>query len=208
SREEEFTPILNPSDNRLRVRFPCGDCNYSDKHAVKLEAVGNITPQIGVFNSTCFEHGEYRTIITPDNSEYVDSNTLVRNVMKEATISKDSISEGFLPIVVKGGDWIHSSVLVSTALEMLGYGPQKRPDRIYTPLIEDWSGAKFSKSLYLEADSYDSFPAGFVSLADFERTFGEEGIRKLADHVATWVEDPKKLYRNYSLEYLIELFKK
>ncbi len=128
--------------------------------------------------------------------------------MKEAVVADDSQRDGYFPLIVKGGDWIHAAVLVSNALELLGYSFRERPDRIATPMIEDWSGAKFSKSVYIKAGTYDRLPQEFVSLDNFTDKFGEQGFQQLWTHVSSWVTDPKKFYRNYSLDYLKAVFDK
>jgi hypothetical protein len=75
-------------------------------------------------------------------------------------------------------------------------------------MIEDWSGAKFSKSVYIKAGTYDRLPQEFVSLDNFMDEFGKQGFQKLWTHVSSWVTDPKKFYRNYSLDYLKAVFDK
>ncbi len=42
---------------------------------------------------------------------------------------------------------------------------------------------------------------------ELKEQFGEEGLEKLWQEVKSWVDDPKKLFRNYSAEYLISLLR-
>ena len=210
AREDEFIPILNPSDDRLRIRFKCpeSDCGYEEKHSRTLTILEHEPYKRLVLQSRCFEHGDYQIVLEEENDDFVDVNTMVRNVMKEAVVADDSQRDGYFPLIVKGGDWIHAAVLVSNALELLGYSFRERPDRIATPMIEDWSGAKFSKSVYIKAGTYDRLPQEFVSLDNFTDKFGEQGFQQLWTHVSSWVTDPKKFYRNYSLDYLKAVFDK
>ena len=206
AREGEFSPILNPSDDRLRVRFKCPDCFYEEKHSRTLKILKHKPNDYAILQNTCFEHGDYQITLSKDSEGFIDVNTMVRNVMKEVIIIEESRDQNYFPLVVKGGDWAHASILISNALELLGYTFTERPDRIATPMLEDWSGAKFSKSVYVKSGTYDSLPQEFVSLESFINKFGEGGFRNLWSHVSSWVRDPKKFYRNYSLDYLGEVF--
>jgi len=206
AREEEFVPLLNPSDDRLRVRFKCPDCSYEEKHSRTLEIIWHNQREFIRLQSRCFDHGNYQITLSRDSKDFVDVNTMVRNVMKESVLSEESKDQNYFPLVVKGADWMHAAVLVSNALELLGYSFLERPERISTPMIEDWSGAKFSKSVYVKSGTYESLPQEFVSLQGFVDKFGQEGFRDLWSHVSSWVKDPKKFYRNYSLDYLREVF--
>ncbi len=206
AREDEFVDLLNPSDDRLRVRFRCPICKYEEKHSKTLKIIENNPRKLLRMQSSCFEHGNYEITLLPDNTDFVDVNTMVRNVMKEATVISESKSDNFFPLIVKGADWMHAATLVSNALELLGYSYRERPERIATPMIEDWSSAKFSKSVYVKAGSYEGLPEEFVSLHGFLDKFGEEGFQKLYEHVSSWANDPKKFYRNYSLDYLSRVF--
>lgn len=210
AREEEFIPILNPSDDRLRIRFKCpkNECGYEEKHSRTLNILENEPYKKLVLQSRCFEHGDYQIVLEEENDDFVDVNTMVRNVMKEAVIIDESKRENYFPLIVKGGDWTPAAVFISNALELLGYSFKERPERIATPMIEDWSGAKFSKSVYVKSGTYEKLPQEFVSLDNFVEKFGEQGFQKLWTHVSSWANDPKKFYRNYTLDYLKSVFEK
>lgn len=207
-REEEFIPLLNPSDDRLRIRFKCPNCLYEEKHSKTLKRLEHKLGKYIILQNHCFEHGDYQITLSRDTQDFVDVNTMVRNVMKEAVLSEEAKEQNCFPLVVKGSDWSHATVLISNALELLGYSFMERPERIATPIIEDWSGAKFSKSLYVKSGTYESLPKELVSLSDFLQKFGEGGFNNLWLHVSPWVKDPKRFYRNYSLDYLRDVFDK
>lgn len=59
----------------------------------------------------------------------------------------------------------------------------------------DWSGAKFSKSLYVKNDAYKNINSAFI------KTYGKSGFEKLWYEVESWIKDPKKFSRDYSIEY-------
>ena len=74
----------------------------------------------------------------------------------------------------------------------------------YAPLLHDWSGAKLSKSLYVKlgADAYlaraDVAAAGLLEY----RRMARNAVHALFAVVREWFEEPKQLYRSYSIEYL------
>ncbi|PKM92349.1 MAG: hypothetical protein CVU81_00940 [Euryarchaeota archaeon HGW-Euryarchaeota-1] len=202
SEQNKFVPVLNPSDDRLKVRFKCPKCNYEEKHARTLEFSDHIPYEKIALQNTCFEHGKYKIALEKNNKDFVDVNTMVRNVMKESVIINKSKKDNYFPLLIKGADWAHATPLVSNALEMLGYSVDERPHHIFTPIVEDWSGAKFSKSVYVESNTYNKLSKGFISYDNYLSEFGEKSFENLFDHVCSWVKDPKKFYRNYSLEYM------
>lgn len=65
----------------------------------------------------------------------------------------------------------------------------------------DWSGAKFSKSLYLKNGAYKDINGAFINYDSFIKCYGDKGIDILWKEVNKWVEDPKKFFRNYSVDY-------
>lgn len=71
------------------------------------------------------------------------------------------------------------------------------PVRFYAPMVLDWSGAKFSKSLYVQSDAYHYLPKGLTNYQKFLETYGEAGLRKIWKEVQSRVSDPKKLFRDY-----------
>ena len=56
--------------------------------------------------------------------------------------------------MLDGGDWsgIWAQRMHTEGLVRLGF--KEFPIRFFAPVILDWSGAKFSKSLYLKNDAY------------------------------------------------------
>lgn len=61
--------------------------------------------------------------------------------------------------MVDGSDWVGIGELMNHVLGLWGYNAKDLPTRIFTPLIEDWSGAKFSKSVYVKEGTYDYLPS-------------------------------------------------
>ena len=73
-------------------------------------------------------------------------------------------------------------------------------------LIEDWSGAKFSKSVYVKKGTYKHVPQEFLDYKKFQETFGISGLETVLNEARSWVTEPKKLFRNYSVDYLRKVF--
>ena len=74
---------------------------------------------------------------------------------------------------------------------------------VYAPLIQDWSGAKLSKSLYVKEGAYAYLDALSRTLLAY-RAMVRAGVdrRALFDVVRGWVAQPKRLHRPYSVEYV------
>ncbi len=82
-REKEFIPIIAPSEDHLRVRFSCPECKWQEKEG-KTTALKNIGNDGSLtLSSKCFEHGEHQVTLAPNNKDFVDINTPLRNVIKE-----------------------------------------------------------------------------------------------------------------------------
>ena len=207
-RENVFIPIIAPSEDHLRVRFSCPICKWQEKEGktTKTEEVGD---ESLLLTSTCLEHGPYQTLLSEGNKDFVDMNTPLRNVIKGALFIEQAKSANALNLMVDGGDWVHmANYVVCEGLSNLGYSYEQMPARFFTPIIEDWSGAKFSKSVYVTTGTYDYMPKGFLNFAEFKEEHGETGFTKLWNEVHSWTADPKKIFRNYSAEYLSGLLRK
>jgi len=109
--------------------------------------------------------------------------------------------------MVDGGDWTGMAFQIMQPLGLLGYQINDLPLRIFTPIIEDWSGAKLSKSAYVKEGTYKYVPEEFISYKKFIETFGKQGLEITLNETREWASSPKKLFRNYSIEYLRNVFK-
>ena len=96
--------------------------------------------------------------------------------------------------------------VLESGLYELGYKQPEYPLHFYAPIIEDWSGAKFSKSMYIKGDDYSNIPEELLNFKKFKDTFGNKGLDVLWEEVVDWTSSPKKFFRNYSLEYFLKLF--
>lgn len=87
---------------------------------------------------------------------------------------------------------------------MIGFPSHKLPTTMYTPLVSDWSGAKLSKTLYVEEDAYSDLPEFIVNFENFYNKFGDNGLNMMLQEAREWVAEPKKLFRNYSAFYFVD----
>lgn len=74
----------------------------------------------------------------------------------------------------------------------------------YAPLIQDWSGSKLSKSLYVKQGAYKYLrEARLGYMLDLNALLdAESGLEALFAEVQRWVAEPYRLFRSYSIEYL------
>lgn len=81
------------------------------------------------------------------------------------------------------------------------------PVILYAPLIVDWSGAKLSKSWYEDGGYKYLKEKGMEYLLSL-KVLRREGrsLNPLFRAVEDWVENPKKLFRPYSVEYIHRLY--
>lgn len=203
NRSDEFAPFLSPREKVIRFRFPCPVCQWVDKSSSTVE-IAEIDADHAVLTSQCFEHGEHRIEITESGGDFIDTNTPLRDVAKGVALIEEAKDENKLIAMCDGGDWAGTWLLhvFSQGISRLGYEVRDFPVRFFAPLITDWSGAKFSKSLYVESDAYQYLPQGLLNFSEFMDTYGNDGFDRLWAETQSWVSDAKKLFRNYSVDYI------
>lgn len=140
--KDRFIPILSPSTNRLHLRVPCPVCKFADKHA-KNQSLQVINSQSVKVINQCFDHGTHEIVIKANNKEYFEVNTALYDLLLGAYYIETDQAEKTLTIMVDGGDYagVWPMLMHGEALIQLGY--QTIPNRLFAPLILDWSGAKF-----------------------------------------------------------------
>jgi hypothetical protein len=80
------------------------------------------------------------------------------------------------------------------------------PFNLFAPEITDETGAKLSKTIYLEKGAYSKMDPAWLSSKAFIEKFGEKGLQTLWEEVEAWVNTPQKLFRNYSIGYMQSLY--
>jgi len=201
--KEFFKELLFPSTNELHIRSLCPECGLGRKEINDLDL--SLEDDIITLKEQCPIHGEYTTVIKSDNSDYVDINTQFRDLTKGIAITDEDKQNNTLTIMLDGGDWggTWSQRIHTEGMVRLGYNDF--PIRLYAPVILDWSGAKFSKSLYLKENSYKDINQAFVNYDNFKRIYTEKGLFKLWQEVESWISEPKRFFRNYTVDYFMEV---
>jgi len=196
--------ILDPSKGLLRIRVACPACGLTDKNGID-----NVYFEDHM-QSKCPDHGAFETYFDEESHKF-EYNTPLRNLIRAIIYGKQNKDETlpFGVLRVTGSDYAgyYQERFLYKAASMLGIPPIDLPTIIYSPLITDWSGAKLSKSLYVKKNAYGYLPSYLVDYAKFYEKFGEKGIETLFNEVKSWLEEPYKLFRNYSVYYFMNLFK-
>lgn len=197
---DELSKRLDPKYENLRIRVPCPECGLTDKHAENNEYRENKVI------SLCPDHGEHEMDINED-PERAQYNTPLRNLVRGVLygMQNDNPANEKQWLRVTGKDYagFYQEELLHKTASMIGFPSHKLPMIMYTPLVTDWSGAKLSKTLYVEEDAYSDLPEFIVNFENFYDGFGNEGLDKMLDEARGWVQDPKKLFRNYSAFYFV-----
>lgn len=194
-----FTDLLFPSSHKLHLRTLCPICGIGRKNIDKLDMITQ--GDQFVINEICPYHGPYSSTITKDNTTYIDINTQFRDLTKGISIIEEDQKNNTLTIMLDGRDWsgVWDKRIHTEGMIKLGY--TTFPIRLFSPMVLDWSGAKFSKSLYVKDDTYKNINRAFINYEQFIKTYGTNGFEKLWYEVESWIKEPKKFFRDYSIEY-------
>ncbi len=208
NRKEKFIRVLNPSSNRLHIRIQCPKCGYIDKSGVNL-TISKLDSGNYILKNFCFNHGEFEALLSEDSKDYFDTNTPITDVLQGALFIEEDSRENAISIMVDGNDWsgVWALSVFCRGLALLGYKYHQFPFHFYSPLITDWSGAKFSKSVYIQTEMYSYLPEEFVNFSKFLSKRGEPGLNRFWEEVVLWVKEPKRLFRDYSVDYFNLLLK-
>lgn len=203
AQKDEITPILDPEGGTLRIRVACQDCGLTDKKGIHNKFSNDF------IESYCPEHGVFRTNI--DQESYrLEYNTPLRNLVRALVFAEDNRDKNmsYEWLRVTGGDYagFYQEQLLYGCASLLGYPAHILPKIIYSPLVVDWSGAKLSKSLYVQKNAYKYLPPYLVNYYEFKEKLGSEGIEKVFHETTLWLKEPYRLFRNYSVYYFMEMF--
>lgn len=192
----KFDRYLNPSNISTYVRTKCPECNLSYFNPKVKKYSDHID-----FEGSCPVHGNYRIRLLKDNSEYIDMNTQLRDLLKGVHIAKEKENH-ILEIMCDGSDWSGEWTSNVHYKTMLALGFNSITTRFFTPTIVDESGGKFSKSVYLKNDSYIGDEKLFADYKLFYDKYKDEGWLKIFNEVKKWVSEPMRFFRSYSWEYI------
>lgn len=200
-----FLPMLSPSEKKLRIRPICPHCGLVDKEAKTVKYDNFNYPNLISF--VCPNHGIINAYI--DNTDdVIDCNTPIRTILRSIGFIAEKNITGKETIIINGSDWSGAWMqrVYFDSLSTLGFNGRQIPFNIFTPQITDWSGAKLSKTIYLDKNAYADIDKAWISVPDFIDKFGDKGLDIIWGEVSSWFESPKKLFRNYSLDYIRHLF--
>ena len=198
-RRHELEKSLAPEHGCLGIRSTCpvDECGLADKHGLRNVYQGT------TIKFYCPHHGEYSVDISDTvGVAKLEFNTPLRNLLRATVFVSDKIS-----------DWVRV-----TGADYAGYYQEQLlwrhisdpPIVIYAPLILDWSGVKISKSLYVREGGYDYLRSQGLEYCLSFKEFQAEGrdLDVLFKEVNSWVDNPSKLFRSYSLEHIHGLFER
>jgi len=196
-------PMLDPENGLLRIRVACPRCGLTDKKGKKNEYLE------GRIESHCPTHGKTSTDVMTDSAK-LEFNTPVRNLVRALVYASDN-EDASVPhewLRVTGSDYAgyYQEQLLYKAASVLGRNASTLPSIVYAPLITDWSGAKLSKSLYVKKNAYRYLPTFVMGYSALRAEKGIVGVRRLYDETSDWLQNSYKLFRNYSVHYLIKMF--
>lgn len=183
------------------------------------------TKTAAIITFHCPNHGPHTVDVSSASStssssvSRLEANAPARNLLRGMTHLLDSSTHH---VRVTGADYagsyqemfLYRPLVVWQATCPLGRDRARgrTPHILYAPLIVDWSGAKLSKSLYVAPGGYDGMrELGTDGLGSWrvlkERVSADggeegEGLRRIWEEVVRWVDDPRRVFRCFSVEYL------
>ena len=138
-----------------------------------------------------------------------DMNVPLRYLVKILYLIEKDKEENILSIIVDGGDWSGMWPLRVYMEPLLKLKKEGVPNIIYTPTILDWSGSKLSKRMYVGNQAYREYlKEGLINYSEFYNQYGEIGFERLYNEINSWVLEPKKFIRDYTLEYIEAILNK
>lgn len=201
--KDKIQALLDPKSEKLRIRATCPKCGLLDKEGVNTIIDGK------KIVSYCPYHGNY-TVYYDKESNKLEYNTPLRNLVRGmlyGTINNDK-KHDYEIIRITGGDYsgFYQEELLYKVAALCKFDVSKLPIILYCPQILDWSGAKLSKSLYVSKGAYSDLPGYLLNYKELYKSFGYNGLQIIHNETDLWLEEPYRLFRNYTVYYFIKLF--
>ncbi|KAK4114727.1 hypothetical protein N656DRAFT_749284 [Canariomyces notabilis] len=180
---------LSPKHGKLALRAACpvAGCSLAEKHGRLNTYHPSSSTDTERITLHCPRHGPHTIRLTnPREVARLEANAPTRNLLRSMSQLLDTRAHH---VRVTGADY------AGTYQEAL----------LLRPLA---AGAKLSKSLYVREGGYDMMKVfGTDGLCSYrvlkERVGGgAEGLRRVWKEMGRWMEDPKRLSRAWSVEYL------
>ena len=194
-----FAKIFSPYDLKLKIRIPCPTCGIisKDSQAVVIKKERNQTYRI---ISHCPYHGSHEALLSIYNNDYVDVNTIIRNVIKESIFIEWAHKNNRINIMIDGADWMYMVPLIEKGLGLFGHTISELPIRIYVPMIVDKTGAKLSKSIHMK-EGYPEF-SNFINEIGRNPWLYQEELKNLYTFIQKLLKDAFMFYRNFSADII------
>ena len=195
--------ILDPKYKNLRIRVACPHCGLADKESKMTKFIND------KIISYCPEHGEYVTDIKKECYK-LEYNTPVRNLIRAIAYSMHNSDneQNYQIMRITGSDYagFYQEELLYKPAALLNFPINQLPTILYTPLILDWSGAKLSKSLYVNKGAYSDLPPYLINYEYLKEEKGIDALNIIHNITDNWIENPYLLFRNYSIYYFKKEF--
>lgn len=199
--QDRLAPLLCPTQQQFKVRFPCPECRLMAKAGGTLVDI-DPTSRSRTYRNRCPEHGDHLGLLAAGNDQWFDTNTPVRALAREMIYTENYQRTGTHNLMADGSDWAHYAPINIESLGQLGLPIPDLPMRFFAPVVLDWSGAKLAKSAQVGSDAYADTPQFYVNFEELRRTFGDGIVDLLWEEAQRWVSSPKRLFRSYTIGYM------
>lgn len=200
---KKIQSMLDPKNENLRIRTSCPKCGLVDKEGITT----NITKKEII--ATCPNHGKY-SVIYKKASKKLEYNTPLRNLIRGMVygLINSSSNYDYEIIRITGADYsgFYQEELLYKCASLCNYDVSKLPIILYCPQILDWSGAKLSKSLYVQEGVYKDLPSYMLNYQEMYDCFENKGLDIISEETDKWLDESYKLFRNYTVYYFIKKF--
>ena len=195
--------ILDPKHGKIRIRSSCPKCGLVDKNGVNTIVGDN------ELISFCPKHGKYIIEYDKDSSK-LEYNTPLRNLIRAMVYGTINVSDEYDYEIIRitGGDYagFYQEELLYKTAAICNFNVKDLPMIVYCPQILDWSGAKLSKSLYVSKNAYQDLPSYLLSYEELFKKYQYRGLDFIHEETDLWLEEPYRLFRNYTVYYFMKLF--
>lgn len=206
--KEKIGQLLFPETKLLGLRSACPQCGLADRHGLKNHYESDI------INFFCPHHGWHSINLKENSLQKLEYETPLRNLVRGLLYTEDNRDESvpYSWLRVTGSDYagFYQEHLFYKGAAILGIDIINSPLIVYSPLVVDWAGVKLSKSILVEGGYNYLTEQGLdylINYRKFKVKFGNDGLQKLFKEVNLWLEEPNRLFRNYTIFYFAELFK-
>lgn len=202
---DTIAPRLDPSKSVLRIRAACPVCGLVEKEGLNNRFLNSRT-----LICQCPNHGSF-SIDLASETHLLSYNTPLRNLIRAIVYSEINAdpSYDYQIMRITGNEYagFYQEELLYKAAASLNYPLDSFPMILYCPMVTDWSGAKLSKSLYVEKNAYADLPPYLQNFSVQKKTYGYDVIKVISKITDEWIDNPHMLFRDYSIFYFEKRFR-